>query len=57
LHTWFDFEVGGTMKLEDEEEEDEEEEGSNSNDSTNNGTNEKVKFHLLCVWASRQSIW
>jgi hypothetical protein len=39
LQTWFDFEIGGTVKLEDEEEE--EENGGSDNIIT--GTNEKVK--------------
>jgi hypothetical protein len=43
LQTWFDFEIGGTVKLEDEEEE-EEHDGS---DSIVTGNNEKVKLHVL----------
>lgn len=42
LHTWFDFEVGGTMKLEDEEEEEEVGEENSGNNITNTGTSEKV---------------
>ncbi|XP_023722645.1 TAF5-like RNA polymerase II p300/CBP-associated factor-associated factor 65 kDa subunit 5L isoform X4 [Cryptotermes secundus] len=48
LQNWFDFEIGGTMRLEDEEEEEEEEEGEGEEeenycrDSIVTGTNEKV---------------
>jgi hypothetical protein len=44
------------MKLEDEEEEEVEEDNSGI-DSTNTGTSEKVKYHLLCVLDSKQAIW
>jgi hypothetical protein len=47
-----DFEVGGTMKLEDEEEEEEVGEENGGSDITNTGTTEKVKFHLPCVLGS-----
>lgn len=47
LQNWFDFEIGGTLKLEDEEEEEEEGEGEEEeenygSDSIVTGTNEKV---------------
>lgn len=45
------------MKLEDEEEEEEVEEENSGIDSTNTGTSEKVKYHLLCVLDIKQTIW
>lgn len=47
LQNWFDFEIGGTLKLEDEEEEEEgegKEEENDCSDSIVTGTNEKVKL-------------
>lgn len=42
LQTWFDFEIGETVKMEGEEEEEE----FDGSDAVVSGTNEKVKFQL-----------
>jgi hypothetical protein len=49
LHTWFDFEVGGTMKLEDEEEE---EEVVEKNVSGNEHTHNNVVNSFRCLSSS-----
>lgn len=64
LQNWFDFEIGGTLKLEDEEEEEEEEgqgegeeEENYCSDSIVTGTNEKVKLNISDVLNSRWTPW
>jgi hypothetical protein len=50
LQDWFDFEIGGTLKLDDEEEEEEGEEEENyGSDSIVSGTNEKVNLNISHV--------
>jgi hypothetical protein len=57
LQNWFDFEIGGTLKLEDEEEEEEgEEEGNYGSDNIITGTNEKVKLSISDVLNSQRTL-
>jgi hypothetical protein len=60
LQNWFDFEVGETLKLEDEEEEEEEggeEEENYISDSIITGINEQVKLNMSDVSNSHRTPW
>lgn len=53
LQNWFDFEIGGTLKLEDEEDEEEDEGEENYvSDSIVTGTNAQVKLNIPTYPAS-----